>query len=104
MTTFDSVQRDAPIARPARPKMSWAWLGLLPFFIFAFLFLLYPSSAIAVRSFQNSTTHAFTLDNIKGLFVGREAAYILGAYWISIKLSLVTSVGGGIFGFLLAYA
>jgi putative spermidine/putrescine transport system permease protein len=104
MTTLDSIQRGAPLARPARPKMSWAWLGIMPFFLFAFLFLLYPSSAIAVRSFQNSATHAFTLDNIKGLFIGREGPYILGAYWISIKISLVTSLGGGIFGFLLAYA
>jgi putative spermidine/putrescine transport system permease protein len=101
MTNVDSVQRDAPKARPARPKMSWAWLGVMPFFVFAIVFLLYPSSTIAVRSFVNSKTHAFTLNNILALFTNR---YILGAYWISIKISIVTSLGGGIFGFLLAYA
>jgi putative spermidine/putrescine transport system permease protein len=89
------------MARPARPKMSWAWLGIMPFFLFAFLFLLYPSSTIVVRSFVDSKTHAFTLKNILDLF---SSPYILGAYWISIKISLVTSLGGGIFGFLLAYA
>jgi putative spermidine/putrescine transport system permease protein len=100
MTPFDT-KRDAPLARPARQKMSWAWLGIMPFFLFAFLFLLYPSSTIVVRSFQDSLTHSFTLKNILALFSNH---YILGAYWISIQISLVTSLGGGIFGFLLAYA
>ena len=100
MTTLDA-KRDAPLARPAPHKMSWAWLGVMPFFLFAFLFLLYPSSTIVVRSFQDSNTHAFTLKNILALF---RDPYILGAYWISIKISLITSLGGGIFGFLLAYA
>jgi putative spermidine/putrescine transport system permease protein len=100
MTTFDE-KRDVPMARPARHKMSWAWLGVMPFFLFAFLFLIYPSSTIAVRSFQDSITHSFTFKNILDLFKDR---YILGSYWISIQISLLTSIGGGIFGFLLAYA
>jgi putative spermidine/putrescine transport system permease protein len=94
-------KRDAPEARPARHKMSWAWLGVLPFFIFAFLFLLYPSSTIAIRSFIDSKTHTFTFKNILALFT---TPYILRAYWLSIQISLITSLGGGIFGFLLAYA
>ena len=94
-------KRDAPLARPAPHKTSWAWLGVMPFFLFAFLFLIYPSSTIVVRSFQDSVTHGFTLKNILALF---DNHYILGAYWISIEISLLTSVGGGIFGFLLAYA
>jgi len=101
MTALVSNKRDAPLARPAQHKMSWAWVGVLPFFLFAFLFLIYPSSTIAVGSFQNSATQAFTIKNILALFTNR---YILGAYWISIQISLVTSIGGGIFGFLLAYA
>ncbi|MGA2503143.1 MAG: ABC transporter permease subunit [Anaerolineales bacterium] len=100
MTTFDE-KRDAPMARPARHKMSWAWLGIMPFFLFAFLFLLYPSSTIVVRSFQDSLSHALTIKNILALF---NSPYILGAYSISIQISLLTSIGGGIFGFLLAYA
>lgn len=101
MTVLEANQRDAPQARPAQPKMSWAWVGVVPFFLFAFLFLLYPSSTIAVRSFQNSKTHAFTFQNVLALFQDR---YLLQAYWISIRISLVTSIGGGIFGFLLAYS
>ncbi len=30
--------------------------------------------------------------------------FILDAYWLTIRVSLVTAVGGGIFGFLVAYA
>ena len=98
---MNSVKRDAPKARPALPMVSWAWLGVVPFFLFTFLFLLYPSSTIVVRSFQNSKTHAFTFDNILALL---KNPYLIGAYWISIKISLITSLGGGIFGFLLAYS
>lgn len=101
MTAVNSEMRDAPLARPARHKMSWAWLGILPFFLFAFLFLLYPSSTIFLGSFENSKTHAFTFKYILELFNDR---YTLGAYWISIRISLVTSLGGGVFGFLLAYS
>ena len=100
MTTFQAKQ-DAPKARPALPKMSWAWLGLLPFLIFALLFLALPSSTIFIRSFQNATTHAFTFKNIVSLLSNH---YVLNAYWISIKISLVTSIGGAVFGFLLAYS
>ena len=93
--------RDAPTARPARPKMSWAWLGVVPFFLFTFLFLLYPSSTIVIRSFRDQGSGGFTLDNIISLF---KSPYILGSYWISIKLSLITALGGAAFGFILAYA
>ena len=101
MTVSSVAKQDAPLARPATRKVSWAWLGVLPFFLFTFLFLLYPSSTIAVRSFQDSKTNAFTLQNISHLL--RNPA-LINAYLISIKISLVTSLGGGIFGFLLAYA
>jgi putative spermidine/putrescine transport system permease protein len=94
-------KRDAPMARPASRKISWAWLGVMPFFLFALFFLLYPSSTIFTRSFQNSTTGAFTFNNVLALF---KNPYIIGAYKISIEISLVTSLGGAIFGFLLAYA
>lgn len=101
MGVIETAQRDASKARPAPHKRSWAWVGIMPFFLFALMFLLYPSSTIVVRSFQNSSTRAFTLDNILRLF---NSPYLLQSYWISIKISLVTSIGGGIFGFLLAYS
>jgi putative spermidine/putrescine transport system permease protein len=101
VTTSTVVKQDALSARPASRKFSWAWLGVMPFFLFTFLFLLYPSSTIAIRSFQDSTTHAFTFKNILNLV---HSPLLINAYSISIRISLVTSIGGGIFGFLLAYS
>ncbi len=101
MTELEVVKRDALKARPAyRSPISWAWLGVVPFFLFAFMFLIYPASTIAVRSFEDSHTHVFTFKNILAL----NTPYILNAYWVSIRISVVTALGGGIFGFLLAYA
>jgi putative spermidine/putrescine transport system permease protein len=101
MTASTQVKRDAPSARPAPSKFSWAWLGVVPFFLFALLFLLYPSAIIGIGSLQDSRTHAFTLKNIVALL---HSGYLLNAYWISIKISLVTALGGGLFGFLLAFS
>jgi putative spermidine/putrescine transport system permease protein len=101
MTASNVVKRDAPKARPAPLKFSWAWLGVMPFFLFAFLFLLYPSSTIGIGSFQDANTHAFTLKNVAKLL---QSAPLLEAYWISIKISLITALGGGLFGFLLAFS
>ncbi len=101
MTQLEAVKRDALKARPAyHSPVSWAWLGVLPFFLFAFMFLIYPASTIAVRSFEDATTGAFTLKNILGL----NTPFIISSYWVSIKISVVTALGGGIFGFLLAYS
>src|SRR5258706_5983797 len=101
MINSDSVKRDAPLARPALTKISWAWLGLMPFFLFAIFFLLYPSSTIVVGTFQDSKTGGFTFQNVLNLL---KDPYVLNAYWLSIKISIVTALCGGIFGFILAYS
>lgn len=72
---------------------------MVPFFLFAIAFLFLPSSSLFVGSFQNSQG-GFTFDNILGLSQDK----ILQSYWLSIRVSAVTAIGGGIFGFLLAYA
>jgi putative spermidine/putrescine transport system permease protein len=76
----------------------WAWLGVLPFFLFVFAFLLLPSSALFIGSFQDIQGN-FTFKNIVGLFDPK----IRAAYLLSIQVSAATAIGGGIFGFLLAY-
>jgi putative spermidine/putrescine transport system permease protein len=73
----------------------------MPFFLFTFLFLLYPSSTIVLRSFKDSTTGALTFQNILALF---KSPFILQSYKLSIQISLITALGGAVFGFLLAYA
>jgi putative spermidine/putrescine transport system permease protein len=84
---------------PHARNVSWVWLGVMPFFIFALAFLLLPSWTIVSRSFQGRQGE-FTFDNILALFQPN----ILASYWISIQISAATAVGGGLFGFLLAYA
>lgn len=76
------------------------WLGVLPFFLFALLFLILPSTRLFVGSFTNNEG-SFTFANVLQLFQQKN---ILDAYWLSIRISAVTAIGGGILGFLLAYA
>jgi putative spermidine/putrescine transport system permease protein len=83
------------------PALDWKkWIGVTPFFLFAILFLVLPSMRLIVGSFTNSDGQ-FTFANIFQLF--QEQA-ILDAYWLSIRISAATAIGGGIFGFLLAYS
>lgn len=87
-------------ANAATPSSLRKWVGVAPFFIFAILFLILPSLRLFVGSFTNNDGQ-FTLDNVLQLF---EEQSILNAYWLSIRISAVTALGGGIFGFLLAYS
>ena len=87
----------APKAAPAR--MSFAWLGVVPFMIFAIMFLLLPTAFLIVGAFQDAAGH-FTLDNIAHLF----QPTIVSAYWISFEISAASALGGGALGFMLAWA
>jgi putative spermidine/putrescine transport system permease protein len=96
------LEQGAQTARPVRRgrrQFSWAWLGVVPFFLFSFLFLLLPALYLIVGSFQNNAG-SVTLENYAGLTGG----IIPGAFATTIEVSLVTAVLGGIFGLLLAYA
>jgi putative spermidine/putrescine transport system permease protein len=89
---------DAPKARPL--LTGWRnWLGVIPFLIFALLFILLPSLTLLVRAFLDNDGK-LTLANFLGLFTPE----ILSAYWVTIKISLTTALGGGLLGFLMAYA
>lgn len=93
-----------PAPQPSRGKLAtrthnWNWLGVLPFFAFAILFLILPTSYLMVGAFQNPAGE-FTLANIRGLFENN----VVNAYWISIKISAASAAGGGLLGFLLAWA
>jgi putative spermidine/putrescine transport system permease protein len=83
------------------PKKSrWLpWLGVLPFFLFALLFLILPSLRLFIGSFTREDG-SFTLNNLATLVTSPS---ILGAYWLSIRISLVTALGGGLLGLLMAY-
>lgn len=83
---------------PLRSRL-WNWAGVAPFLLFAVALLILPSMSLFVGSFQDSNG-ALTLNNLRNLFQPN----ILDAYWLSIRVSAVTAIGGGLFGFLLAYA
>jgi putative spermidine/putrescine transport system permease protein len=98
MTT--AAQTKPAASRRMRPYwLTWNWLGILPFVLFVVAFQLYPSVSIVVRSFLDPAGR-FTLDNVLGL----NQPIIMGAYWSTIRISLITAVGGGLLGFLLAWA
>jgi putative spermidine/putrescine transport system permease protein len=87
--------------KPASTSFDWKkWIGVIPFFLFAILFLILPSMRLFIGSFTDNTGN-FTIANVLQLFQQKS---ILDAYWLSIRISAVTALGGGIFGFLLAYA
>jgi putative spermidine/putrescine transport system permease protein len=76
------------------------WVGVIPFFVFALLFIILPSLKLFIGAFQNAEG-GWTLGNVLQLFTEPN---ILNAYWLSIRISAITAIGGGVFGFLLAYA
>ncbi len=91
----------APLAHPARRRFSWSFLGVLPFFVFTALFLIFPIGFLVVGSFKDSSNNdAFTLQNYANL----TSQQVSRAFANSIEISLVTAIAGALFGLLLAYA
>lgn len=76
------------------------WFGVTPFFLFAILFLALPSIYLVQGSFLDQENR-FTFQNYLDLFT---TPTIVNAFKLSIQISAVTAIGGGIFGFLLAYS
>jgi putative spermidine/putrescine transport system permease protein len=76
-----------------------SWLGVVPFFAYASLFLLIPTGEIVVQAFRTPSGR-FTLSNVAGL----ADPQALSAFEATIKVSLVTAVLGGLFGLFVAQA
>ena len=92
-------QSQVPVSARSRSSIPMNWIGLVPFALFAILFLILPTLKIVLGAFQ-TVDGAFTLDNIRGL----NTDSIRSAYWVSIKLSLVTALLGCLIGFGMAAA
>ena len=99
MSRSASLAAARPSTAAPAGRTGWEFLGLLPFFVFALLFLIIPTSYLIVGAFQDSEGH-FTLKNLRDL--GHPT--ILRAYWISLQVSAASAVGGAVVGFCLAYA
>lgn len=95
------AQTALPASRKTMPSFdAKKWLGVLPFFLFAILFLIWPSFRLMVDAFLDPQGR-FTLANLFELFQNQT---IVSSYLLSIQISAVTAIGGGIFGFFLAYS
>ena len=90
-------ERGALPARPAR-RFPVGWVGLLPFFVFSFFFIVLPTSYLVLGSLEKDGQ--LSAGNYQDLGTG----IIPQAIFNSIEISLVTAIAGGILGFLLAYA
>ncbi|CAH2929876.1 MAG: ABC transporter, permease protein [uncultured Paraburkholderia sp.] len=84
---------------PGRASQMLAWIGVVPFFTFALLFLILPTGFLMIGAFRDAQGH-FTLANLRDLF----QPSVLDAYWISFKVSAASAAGGALIGSLLAWA
>jgi putative spermidine/putrescine transport system permease protein len=81
-------------------RFSLAWLGVVPFFAYAAMFLILPAATVMIGAFK-SIDGGYTLDNVKSIV---ETSNIRNAFWESIRISLTTALLGALFGLLIAYA
>ncbi len=77
-----------------RKRLSLDWLGVMPFMIFAVMFLVLPTIYLVAGAFQDAQGN-LTLANMANLF----QPSIRDAYWISIKISLASALLGAVIGF-----
>jgi putative spermidine/putrescine transport system permease protein len=83
----------------SRRRLSFEWLGVAPFILFAVMFLILPTLYLVGAAFVGPDGQ-FTFDNIAGLFTGQ----ILAAYWISIRISGTSALLGALIGLAIALA
>jgi len=95
----DTVARPAPDAGRRGVRLPLHLLGVVPFFLFALMFLILPTTYLIVGAFQNDQGE-FTLENIAAL----AQPSIVAAYWISIRISLTSALLGALAGFAIALA
>jgi len=91
--------KTAPPAEARSVRLPTQWLGVAPFFIFAIMFLILPTLYLMLGAFQNDAGE-FTLANLVAL----AQPSIVAAYWISIKVSLASSLLGAFAGLAIAIA
>ncbi|PRH84659.1 acriflavin resistance protein [Labrys okinawensis] len=97
-TTTNTVPAVAPGS--ARTGGGLAVLGMAPFVLFALLFLVVPTALLLVGAFFDREGH-FTFGNITELFTNPA---IVSSFWLSIKISFASALGGAFIGFFVAYA
>lgn len=102
--TLDVSATDTDTGTPGRrlslgTKRDWTWLGVAPFFMFAFLFLIGPVLYLVKGAFQD-INGAFTFNNILEL----GSPNIVASFSLSMRLSLLSALMGTLAGLVLGYA
>ncbi|MGO9741708.1 MAG: ABC transporter permease [Roseiarcus sp.] len=90
----------AASSRVLRAPNLAAWLGVMPFFVFSVLFLIWPTVSLLVGAFQDKDTGAFTFGNLVSLF----QPSIEHSYMLSIEVSAASAASGALIGLLVALA
>jgi putative spermidine/putrescine transport system permease protein len=81
---------DGAFHMPPQPQRALSiWLGVVPFFVFALVFLILPTLHVVLGAFRTADG-SFTLANLAGLMTGS----IFKALILSLKLSLWTAALG----------
>lgn len=88
-------------ARPATGgrRLSLAWLGVAPFFVYVGVFLLLPTAIIVIGSLTGPGGGVSFAN-----FVGIDKPFMVKAFSLSLSVSAVSAVAGAFFGAVLAYA
>jgi putative spermidine/putrescine transport system permease protein len=92
------AQGAVPTRARSTRRRSWAWLGLLPFFAFLFIFLILPVLGVADKALTTSSGGRSFKPMSDALSGERDA------FWSSVRLSLISAATGAVVGALLAYA
>jgi putative spermidine/putrescine transport system permease protein len=95
----EDAMTDTTASPPITRRPSFEWLAVVPFIIFAVMFLVLPTLYLVGAAFIGRDGQ-FTLDNIAGLFTDQ----IMAAYWISIRISGASAILGALIGLAITLA
>ena len=82
-----------------RFRLGFEWLSVVPFVVFALMFLAAPTLSLVAQAFSDPAGN-FTFDNFRGL----GSDQIVRAYTISIQVSAASALFGALIGLLIALA
>ena len=88
-----------PSSALRRRRGSWSWLGVMPFLLFVFVFLIWPTIVITMEAFKDADGQTSLANVTKAMRGEYRRSFITTA-----QLSMLTALVGGLIGGLLAYA
>jgi putative spermidine/putrescine transport system permease protein len=99
MSVAEPVRKNMGGAKRPPFRFRWNWLGVMPFLLFAGALLVLPTIVLGARSLTGPDG-ATTFENYGNM----ATPVVIDSFRLSIKISLITALVGGMFGFLLAWS